>query len=234
MHMATDLAMSGSDFRLFHGVGKETLLRLGEKVGTETVLRNTVLVSEGARSGYLYLIRQGTIELYASGPESRTTILLLDEGDCFILAAIVQNVPALMSARTVGTADVVRIPAGVFRKFLRTDRKLLFNVAMELASEFRSMVRHLRDQKLRSADQRLVAYLLRLGAEQESPHEVLLPLPKQLIASFLGIRSESLSRAFSDIQAFGVCVAGDRVTIADPARLARFAEIDTTIDHTDP
>ena len=232
--MAIDMAVSGSDLRLFRGVGKETLLRFREKAIAETLPRSSIIIREGDRPAYLTIIRQGTIELYASGPDSRTTIALLGGGDCFILAAVLQNAPALMSARTVGMAELVHVPAGLIRRLLRSDKKFLFNVAMELASEFRGMVRHLRDQKLRSADQRLVAYLLRLSAEQASPHEVVLPLPKQLIASLLGIRSESLSRAFSDLQAHGVCVVGERVTIADPDSLARFAEIDAMIDHPDP
>lgn len=231
--MLSDVGENILNFRLFHDADRETLLRVKDKAVLKTVPGDTIIVAEGDRPGHLHIVREGLIELYACSSKNRTTIALLKPGDCFILSAIVHRAVALMSARSLGSSELLQVPAGLFRKALQSDRKLLLNVSMELGSEFRGLVRHLRDQKLRSADQRLVAYLVRLGIEQGNDHEVVLPLRKHLIASYLGIRSESLSRAFSDLQSLGVSVNGEHVRIADPAALVRFANIDKNIDSPD-
>ena len=95
------------------------------------------------------------------------------------------------------------------------------------------MVRYLRDHKLRTADQRLAAYLVRLLKAHGGAPEVTLPLRKHVIASFLGMKPESLSRAFAGLHALGVSVDGDRITITDPEALERFANIDTKLDGAD-
>ncbi len=228
--MLADTITNTLDFRLFHDVDRDTLLRVRDKAVTKSVPSDTIVVAEGDRPGHLHFVREGLIELYACSPKSRTTIGLLKPGDCFVLAAVVHRGVALMSARSLGGAALLQVPAGLFRKVLQSDRKLLLNVSIELGNGYRGMVRHLRDQKLRSADQRLVAYLVRLGIEQGNDYEVVLPLRKHLIASYLGIRSESLSRAFAELQSIGVSVNGERVRIADPAVLAQFANINRDID----
>lgn len=73
---------------------------------------------------------------------------------------------------------------------------------------------------------------MRLGREQGNEQEMELPASKQLIAPFLGIRSESLSRALFDLQPIGVTVEGERVRIADPLALTPFAQIDQDIDNS--
>lgn len=231
MQMTTHMTVGLNEYRLFRGVGKGALRRLEEKSETEIIPRDTIVVTEGDRLDSLYIVQAGVIELYASSPKNRKTIALLKPGDSFILAAVVHNAVALMSARSVGRAQILRVPAGLYRRVLHNDQRLLFNGLMEIAREFRRMVRHLRDQKLRSADQRLAGYLMRLGREQGSEQDMVLPVSKQLIASFLGIRSESLSRAFLDLQPIGVTVEGERVQIADPLALAQFAQIDQDIDN---
>jgi CRP/FNR family transcriptional activator FtrB len=231
MPMSTDVATDDLDFRLFRGVGKDALLRLGDKSETETIPADTIIVTEGDSLGYLHIVQQGVIELYGQSPRNRTTIALLEPGDCFILTAVVNNAVALMSARSVGRAQVLRVPAGLYRKSLHGNQKLLLNALMEVGREFRGIIRQLRDQKLRSADQRLAGYLMHLSRKQGSENEVLLPVRKQLVASYLGIRSESLSRAFSDLQKIGVSVEGERVRISDPVTLAQFANIDEVIDN---
>ncbi|MCB1504868.1 MAG: helix-turn-helix domain-containing protein [Hyphomicrobiaceae bacterium] len=230
--MPIDLASDVRDVRLFHGVERDTLLRLGAKSEREETFAEAMIVAEGDLLDHLHIIRQGRIELFACSPRSRTTIALLKPGDCFILAAVVHRAVALMSARTLGQSTLLHVHAGVFRSALQSDRRLLLNVSMELGSGFRGMVRNLRDQKLRSADQRLAAYLLRLSLEQDNEYEVVLPVRKQLIASYLGIRSESLSRAFHDLRAIGVSVKAERVRISDPAALAQSANVDQIIDNS--
>lgn len=231
--MASNATHDIGNLRLLKGVNAETRHRLMGGSSFEIVSPDTFLVSEGERLDHLHIVLEGVVELSASTSESRTVISLLYAGDSFILSAVVNDAVALMSARSLGRAEVLHIPARLFRKCLKQDAKLLHNVSIVLGGGFRSMVRHLRDHKLRSADQRLAAYLVRQIRMHGGVCEITLPLRKHVIASFLGMKPESLSRAFAGLHALGVSVDGDRVTVKDPAMLERFANIDRKLDDSD-
>lgn len=231
--MASDATHDIGNLSLIKGVSAETRHRLMGGSSFEIIPPDTILVSEGDRLDYLHIVLDGVVELSASTSESRAVISLLHAGDSFILSAVVNDAVALMSARSLGRIETVHIPARLFRKCLKRDAKLLHNVSVALGGGFRSMVRHLRDHKLRSADQRLAAYLVRLIRAHGGVCEITLPLRKHVIASFLGMKPESLSRAFSGLQSMGVSVDGERVTVKDPAMLERFANIDRMLDDSD-
>lgn len=231
--MVSDATHDIRDLNLLNGVSADTRHKLLSSASFEIVAPDTIIVSEGDRLNYLYFVLEGVVELSASTRETRAVISLLNQGDCFILSAVVNDAVALLSARSLGRVETVQIPARVFRKCLRRDAKLLHNVSVALGGGFRSMVRHLRDHKLRSADQRLAAYLVRLVRAHGDACEITLPLRKHVIASFLGMKPESLSRAFAGLNAMGVTVDGERVSVKDPAALERFANIDRKLDDSD-
>ncbi len=218
---------------LFKGVSADTRHKLLSSSTSEIVRPDTVIVSEGDHLNHLHFVLDGVVELSASTSESRTVISLLLAGDCFILSAVVKDAVALMSARSLGQVELVHVPAVLFRRCMRRDPKLLHNVSVALGGGYRNMVRYLRDHKLRSAEQRLAAYLVRLIKAHGGAFEITLPLRKHVIASFLGMKPESLSRAFAGLQALGVSVDGDRVSVNDPMALERFANIDRRLDESD-
>lgn len=218
---------------LFANIAPSSLERLSQASATEIVLDDTVIVTEGEHLPYLHIVCSGVVEMFAKAGENRATIALLGPGESFILAAVVSSAVALMSARALGRVELIHVSARVFRKLLKTDPALSRNVTAALAASFRGMVRNLRDQKLRSTNQRLAAYLLRLSREQGSSQEVILPLRKHVIASLLGMQPASLSRAFAELQILGVTVEHDRVTLASPERLETFACLHRRVDEAD-
>ncbi|MGD9669040.1 MAG: helix-turn-helix domain-containing protein [Hyphomicrobiaceae bacterium] len=231
--MASDATHDVRELNLLKGVNADTRHRLLNNSSFEIVPPDTIIVFEGDRPDHLYFVLDGVVELSASMSESRAVISLLYAGDCFILSAVVKDAVALMSARSLGKVEIASVPAPLFRKCMRRDAKLLHNVSVALGGGFRNMVRYLRDHKLRSADQRLAAYLVRLIGENGGACEITLPLRKHVIASFLGMKPESLSRAFAGLHALGVSVEGERVSVRDPIALERFANIDRALDDSD-
>lgn len=218
---------------LFANIAPGSLERLNMASATEIVPGGTLIVSEGKHLPYLHVVCSGVVEMFAKAGENRATIALLGPGESLILAAVVSSAVALMSARALGRVEVIHVPASVFRKLLKTDPALSRNVTAALAVGFRGMVRNLRDQKLRSTHQRLAAYLLRLSWEQGSNREVVLPMRKHLIASLLGMRPASLSRAFAEMQILGVTVEHDHVILTRPEQLETFACLHRRVDEAD-
>jgi CRP-like cAMP-binding protein len=78
--------------------------------------------------------------------------------------------------------------------------------------------------KTLSGPQRIADFLLGLVPVAQGSCVVALPYEKELVAGKLGLKPESLSRAFKQLRAHGVVVKQNAVQISDIARLRRFAE----------
>jgi CRP-like cAMP-binding protein len=90
------------------------------------------------------------------------------------------------------------------------------------------------ETKLRTARERLAAYILRQVRSRGNGAGFTLPVEKRLLASYLGVTPESLSRLMKSLQDCGVHIEGQRITLTDPALLAEVAKPDALLDGPDP
>jgi CRP-like cAMP-binding protein len=87
-------------------------------------------------------------------------------------------------------------------------------------------VAQLEQLKAQTGAQRVAEFLLTLCQNSAGGCEVTLPYDKMLIAGRLGMKPESLSRAFSRLKAAGVSVSRNHAEIADIEALREYAETD--------
>ncbi len=193
--------------------------------------RNLVF-KEGTPALHLHIVLSGSIELFGRSGGKEAVIAVMSPGDPFIMAAVVKNAPALMSARAIENSELLCIPAETFRWAMNNDPVLAVRTSMELGTSFRAMVKQLRDHKLRTSKQRLAAYLSRLARAQKGARTIELPVNKRLLSSLLGIEPASLSRAFAELRAYGVETHGQTVTVVEPSKLEQLASCDWSIDDT--
>ena len=194
----------------------------------------TQLVTEGDPCDFLHIVVEGCVELFATAADRQSALALVEPVSTFILAAVIKDTYYLMSARTVTRSRILMIPASSVRAVFAADHDFARAVVTELASAFRTMVRLLKDQKLRTGAERLANALLRLHREQGSPKVLTLPIEKRMLASLLGMTPENLSRAFATLAPFGVSVDGPTIKITHPTKLAQFAKPTLLIDAKEP
>ncbi len=190
----------------------------------------TLVFSEGVPAKHLHILLEGSVDLFGAVRGREATINVLRPGNAFILAAVVRSALTLMSARTMQASRILFIPADAFRSALREDPALAINVSLELGLNFRSMVKLLRDQKLRSSRERLAAYILRLARENIDKDSFKLPTTKRVLASLLGIEPASLSRTLASLGEAGIRIEGDIVHVEDIGALAEVANSDWVVD----
>lgn len=195
---------------------------------------STQLIEEGDRADMLHILLDGVVELYGSFRERESTLILMHPVRAFILAAIVQDLPYLMSARTVAPTRILMIPAPVAHDLLRADPS--FNNAMmrALADEFRCVLKGLKSQKLRDGTERIAAYFLELRYQNGDADVVKLPADRKTIASYLGMTRENLSRSLQNVRDHGVVVRGMDVHFRDVAKLQDLARTSRLMDELDP
>lgn len=196
------------------------------------------LIRQGEPADFLHIVTQGTVELCARWRDQSCTMAVVRPVESFILAACIRDAPYLMSARTLERSRVIMIPAPDLRAVFRRDPEFAVSVIGELAGGYRAMVRHAKGLKLRTSRERVAAWLIthlrEIQDAQTLPRlQFTLPMEKRLIASYLGMTPENLSRTLKALEADGLDVAGQNVTIRDYDRLVAVAGLDPLLDGPD-
>lgn len=184
----------------------------------------------GQHPDFLHVLVDGLVELYANSAGRDTTMRIVEPVTSFILAAVVTDMPYLMSARTLAPSRILLVPAALVREVVKQDAALMEATMRELALAYRDMVRALTDMKLRQSAERLANLLLQQDKRQGGNGVVRLRAEKRLIASLLGMTPENLSRAFGALAAHGLEVEGSQARITDRAALEAFARPDPVAD----
>lgn len=194
----------------------------------------TTLLMEGDTVDFLYVLLDGAVELQGSWKEKETTLALLRPVSTFILAAVVLDADALMSARTLERSEILMLSGEALRRTMRQDADFSFAVAQELSGCYGGLVRAVKNQKLRGGVERLANYLITQRVRQGMRNQIVLPHEKRVLASLLGMTPENLSRAFANLARHGVTVHGPEVTMNRPDALERLARPSPLIDNHMP
>ncbi|MDE2583512.1 MAG: helix-turn-helix domain-containing protein [Rhodospirillales bacterium] len=187
--------------------------------------RGTQLFRQGTLPVVLYFVLDGLMALSSAVPDGSTAVVdvVRPMGD-LVLASVVGALPYLQSAHAVTRARLVAIDAALVRKLVEREPALAGPLLMSVARDVRGLVRHVRDLKLRTAAQRLGAFLL---GQVEDPGarraEFRLPFEKGLLAARLGCRQENLSRAFATLRDYGVETHGSQVILHSIQKLTAYA-----------
>lgn len=185
--------------------------------------RNEVIFRQGDSPDALRVVLDGQVGLTGTVADGGETMVeILKAGESFIAAAVLTEKPFLMSAVALQPTRILALPGERFRRDVREKLDLAYIMLTSLSRHFRTLVREVKDLKLKSAAQRLALYLLGQTVRREGSTILRLPHSKSVIAARVGVRPETLSRAFAHLRTEGVVVDGNAVSIADIATLRAY------------
>src|ERR1700722_4281903 len=217
---------------LFERLDASLLERIDAITEQVTAEPDQNLSEQGAMPECLHVLLDGQVALSSTAADGTTALIeVLHPIDHFVLASVLSRLPHLMTARAVTRARLLAIDAAGLLDLVEHEAQLANTLLRSVSREFRTMVRQVRDLKLRTAAQRLGCYLLaRVKDGEATKADFRLPFDKGLLAARLGCRQENLSRAFAALRACGVETHGSRVILHDIAQLKALAVPDDLSD----
>lgn len=194
---------------MFSGISGEALQTLAEGCQLRKFGRGAYLFHEGAKADGFYVVHTGAVNVHRVTEEGREQVIrVFYPGESLGEVVIVgdQSYPA--SAKATENSQVIVVPTGFFRRQIQSDPDLALRILGSMSLHLRYLVETVESLKLQQAESRVVQWLLRQLEEnklldQPTP-EFTLPLAKHLLASQLGITSETLSRTLGRLRKQGI------------------------------
>lgn len=180
--------------------------------------RSEPLFERGAPAAAAFVVVQGRVEcVVESASERRWTRAVLGPGGTWGLPAVIDGQPYGCSARALGRARALVIPAMRIRDLMEEDRRFALAVLRLVTAELRRMIVYAGDVTLHTVRERLAAYLLRRAGDDG---RLRLDAPQARIAAELGTVREVVARLLRAFEREGVIARDGRaLRILDPVRL---------------
>lgn len=205
---------------IYQRLGADTAERLTRHCLVRDYPKNAVVTQQDDAAEYVHVVLRGRVALTAECLDGSNTIVTsFGDGELFVTAAAVLQLPHLVSARATAASRILLIPASRFRAALQSEPALALFMVDRLAQHWRQLVGHLRELKLLTAIERLANYLIVQSRVSHGPASFRLSEDRRTVAAQLGMRHECLSRLLRQLRSHGVQVRGSHVEIKDVARL---------------
>lgn len=218
---------------LFRDMADEHFTRLVQAAFLQRFPARVALIAEHDHPDFLHVVIEGAVELYSRHGRRETTIAVVRPVTTFILAAVVGDLPYLASGRTLEPSRILMLPAENVRAVFDADGAFARAIVRELSQSFRSVMKELKNQKLRTSAERLANWILVQEARAGGSGRFTLPYDKRTLAARLGMTPENLSRSLAQLADHGVTVRRSDIHIRDAARLTAFARPSPSIDDRD-
>lgn len=198
-----------------------------ESARVRTFSRGETIFLQGERATAIYIVADGWVKLYRIAPSGAEAVVgVFTKGSSFGEAVAFRHDTYPVAAEAVTDCTLVRIEADAFLRQIRENPEVAISILSATYAHLHSLVAQVEALKAQTGAQRVAEFLLELAPCQAGACEVTLPYDKVLIAGRLGMKPESLSRAFQKLRKVGVKVLQNHAEIADVAALRDYAEED--------
>jgi CRP-like cAMP-binding protein len=208
---------------LFASLDEDQFGRIARTVRVVQLGARQMLFQRGDPARHWYVVLDGALKLAIQAPNGQEKVVeRLTAGQSFGEALMFMSVPAYpLAAIAIEESRVLAVPNTEIVAVLKESPEACFRMMAELSRRLHGLVREVEEVTLASARLRLVRFLTDLAGDGTAgAADVTLPETKQLLASQLAMKPETLSRIFRALTDEGLLqVDGRLIRIVDVQRL---------------
>lgn len=211
---------------LFQRLKPDQLERVARLAASVRLSEGESLFEQQDLAERFYLLVSGQIKLFRlSADGSEKVIEVINPGATFAEALMFMEKPSYpVGAQALKASALISIDARDFVSMLRQSVDTLLMLAGDLSQRLHGLIRELNDLSLHTGTCRVATYFIQHQANRDDQFD--LDLPKQILASRLSIKPETLSRIFRSLTNAGLIeISGNKITILDRTHLADLADV---------
>ena len=215
------------DSLLLVSAPKSVVDSLLDRAAVIQVARGTTIFAQDDPADAIYVVLDGWVKLYriaSSGTEA--VVGVFTRGHSFGEAVALRRDTYPVFAEAVTDGTLMRLDARELLRHLNENPQVAIAMLTATYAHLHSFVAQIEQLKARTGPQRVAEFLLELTQAPVGACSVQLPYDKVLIAGRLGMKPESLSRAFTKLREQGVRVQQTSAEIDNVESLKDFVERD--------
>lgn len=213
---------------LFAKLDEAALETVVDACSTKRLAKGETLFHEGAVSQGFYIVQSGTICLNRTSQEGKEQVIsVFRPVTCFAEATLgsLENYPA--NAVAVESSQVILVRKDRFRSIIKANPDLALTILASMSIHLKHLLQMIDGLKFKHIESRLANWLNGNAtySDDRLKGEVELPMSKKLLASQLGVTSETLSRAFARFRDENIItVNGRHISIIDVKGLSAYLD----------
>jgi CRP-like cAMP-binding protein len=213
-----------SHVAVFGGLKRDMLERVIAPASVVRFAKRQPVFRQNDFATAFFIVVRGWVKLYRITPAGEEVVIdVLAKGESLAVAAAFTGGRHAATAEAVSNSCIVRIPVKHVVRCMREMPEVALAVMASTFHHFHRVMQQIEQLKTQSGVQRVAEFVASLCPVDVGPCVVALPYDKGLIAGRLGIKPESLSRAFARLKSVGVEVRASCVAVSDVSRLRRLA-----------
>jgi len=215
---------------LFSDLSPPELERLATGCHLRRLARGEMVFRVGEPCNEFHVAVTGQVKLFALSPAGQEKIIeLIGPGHSFAEALMFTDRPYIINAQTLSDSLVLTVNKNAVLTEIEADSRFALRMLAGISRRLHGLVQDVEAYALRSGVQRVVGYLLRNQAADDSGggegFTVSLPVSKATLASRLSLTPEYFSRVLHELEAAGLISVDKRdIHILDIAALSRYPE----------
>jgi CRP-like cAMP-binding protein len=215
---------------LLAAVPDAVVAKVLETARLRTYDRGETIFLQGERATAIYIAADGWVKLYRIAPSgSEAVVGVFTKGASFGEAVAFRHAEYPVAAEAVTDCTLIRIETDSFLRQIRDNPEVAISILSATYAHLHALVAQVEALKAQTGSQRVAEFLLELAPCTEGACEVTLPYDKVLIAGRLGMKPESLSRAFARLRDHGVTIKQNVASIEDVSELRTYVEEDPAL-----
>src|SRR3990167_397010 len=190
-----------SSIQLFEQLPGDVLQKLTQTAKLQYFKKGTLIFDSSRSRKVLVYIVTGWIKLSRDVVDGSEVIIdVLSDKQCIGENMILGNEDQLFNAAAISDLELLSIPMDFLRELVTHNHQFSLNLLKILSKKQQKLSLEMEHLSIKSATQLIGCFLLRLCTLKKSENAVLrFPYDKSLLASRLGMRAETFSRALAKI-----------------------------------
>ena len=189
--------------------------------------RGETIFLQGEPADYVFIVLEGWAKLFRMSPNGAEAVVgVFTKGRSFGEAVAFRSDVYPVGAEAVTDCRLMQVRASIVLDMMKSRPEVCTAMLASTFKHLHALVAQIEQLTAQTGAQRVAEFLIELCPVEEGPCAVTLPYDKVLIAGRLGMKPESLSRAFARLRDTGVKISQNHAAISDVARLRDYVEED--------
>ncbi len=189
--------------------------------------RGATIFLQGEPAHSVFIVLDGWAKLYRVSQNGAEAVVgVFTKGRSFGEAVAFRNDLYPVAAEAVTDCRLMQVRASIILDMMKSRPEVCTAILASTFKHLHALVAQVEQLTAQTGAQRVAEFLLELCPVSEGPCAVTLPYDKVLIAGRLGMKPESLSRAFGRLRDSGVKITQNHAAISDVESLRHYVEED--------